>query len=363
MTDSKFLFGKILAEQVKQRPTKTALNDVEFSVYSQFGEDGIIQFITHHLRHEIQNKIFVEIGVQNYSEANTRFLLENDAWQGVLIDACVNDIKQIQESPFYWRNNLHAKNAFITQDNINSILAEFSLPQEIGLLSLDIDGNDYWVLKNLNVLNPCIIIVEYNSFFGPELPISVPYRENFIWRQFHPAPYFSASLAAFCHLLENRGYELLGSCTAGNNAFFVRKDINKGKLTAVTCNQGYRQAIFNLTPCKSLNKFDEQLIDLRYHQLINVKDNSFWRLSGDKITAQSLTKEFNHIDDFLRFEHNEFIENAFRYLLCREPEKKDIDNYLKQLKKGKNKEEILKTIRFSTEGQNVNSHIVGIDPF
>jgi len=356
MPESIQLLGKMLANQIKQLPATTPINETEFSVYSQFGEDGMLQFITHHLKDRIKNKVFVEIGVQNYTEANTRFLLENDAWQGVVIDSTMADIKQIRGSDFYWRNNLYAKQAFITRDNINPILSEFEFPKNIGLLSIDIDGNDYWVLKNIQVMNPDILIVEYNSFFGPEAAISVPYRENFVWRKFHPATYFGASLGAFCHLLEKE-YDLIGSTLAGNNAIFVRKEVNQGVLPAKTCAEAYRKAIFNSIPCDNVDKFSDQLRCLRYHQVVNVKDNSFCRLTGEAVTKNSLSTLFNQWDDFLLYDDVEFIQYAYLYLLCRESDKDGLHSHLTELRNGVPKLEILRRISGSIEGATIGIQI------
>jgi hypothetical protein len=360
MAESKQLLGKLLAQQVKQMPANTPLQDVEFSVYSQFGEDGIIQFITHHLQDKIKNKIFVEIGVQNYTEANTRFLLENDAWQGVIFDACLPDIKQIHASDFYWRNNLFAKHAFVTRDNVNSLLTDLQLPSDIGLLSVDIDGNDYWVLQKIEAVKPAIVIVEYNSFFGAQAAISLPYRENFVWQQHHPATYFGASLAAFCFHLENHGYELLGSTIAGNNAFFVNKAVNQGKLRAVSCADGYRKALFNSIPSAGIDKFSHQLSCLQYQQVVDVTDLTYRRLPGTDITADNLSHGFNHKDHFLRLDNEEFLNMAYRYILCREKDICGYLNHLAELKRGVSKEEMLDRIYLSEEGRGVAVHIEGL---
>jgi len=289
MADSKLLLGKLLSEKVKQLPITSSINEAEFSVYSQFGEDGILQFIIHHLKDAIKNKIFIEIGVQDYNEANTRFLLENNDWQGVIIDSNENDINKIQKSEFYWRNNLLAKKAFVTKDNINDLLVDLKLPEEIGILSIDIDGNDFWILKNINALKPAIIIVEYNSFFGSEYPISISYEENFCWRQSHPPSYFGASLPAFCHLLANKEYDLVGSNNAGNNAFFVRKEINIGKLSTLSCEKAYKKALFSQVDCISTNKFDEQMKTLNLQKVVNVINDKIFLIKTTESSKISIT--------------------------------------------------------------------------
>ncbi|MFM6025585.1 MAG: hypothetical protein ACKPER_22095, partial [Dolichospermum sp.] len=123
--------------------TKNSIFDNEFRAFSQWGEAGIIQFLIRNVH--ISRKIFVEFGVQNYTESNTRFLLINNNWSGLVIDGGLEEITYIKNDPIYWQYNLKAINSFITKDNINQILSDNGIQGEIGLLSVDIDGNDYWV--------------------------------------------------------------------------------------------------------------------------------------------------------------------------------------------------------------------------
>ena len=205
------------------------LSDVEFQVYSQWGEDGIIDWLINKFP-EIP-KSFLEIGTQDYTESNTRFLLINRNWDGFLIEADKAAIKDIKSQRVYWKHNLRAINEFITKDNINNIIKKFNIPKKLGLLSLDIDGVDYWVLKKLSVLDPSIIICEYNSLFGQKKSVTVPYKENFIRSDMHHSNlYYGASIKAFIDLMKKKNYFLIGTNSAGNNAFFVKKNIwNKAR--------------------------------------------------------------------------------------------------------------------------------------
>ena len=205
------------------------LSDVEFQVYSQWGEDGIIDWLINKFP-EIP-KSFLEIGTQDYRESNTRFLLINKNWDGFLIEADKAAIKDIKSQRVYWKHNLRAINEFITKDNINNIIKKFNIPKKLGLLSLDIDGVDYWVLKKLSVLDPSIIICEYNSLFGQKKSVTVPYKENFIRSDMHHSNlYYGASIKAFIDLMKKKNYFLIGTNSAGNNAFFVKKNIwNKAR--------------------------------------------------------------------------------------------------------------------------------------
>ena len=154
------------------------LSEVEFQVYSQWGEDGIIDWLISKFPEIPKN--FLEIGTQDYKESNTRFLLVNRNWDGFLIEADNRAVKNIKSQRIFWKHRLKVRNEFITKDNVNNIINRIKVPKKLGLLSLDIDGVDYWVLKELSVLDPSIIICEYNSLFGQKKSVTVPYKKNYI---------------------------------------------------------------------------------------------------------------------------------------------------------------------------------------
>ena len=213
-------------------------SDVEFSVFSQWGEDGIIHYLLRHI--EVLNKVFLEFGVENYQEANTRWLLEGHNWSGVILDGNEDNIKQIQSEPLYWRHNLTAACAFIDVENINSLIRGSGLSGDIGLLSIDIDGMDYWVWKAIEEISPAIVIVEYNSLFGPDRKVTVPYDASFSRQSAHYSwSYYGASLAALVSLGKSKEYAFVGSNSAGNNAFFVRQDLMKAPLRVLSAAEGY----------------------------------------------------------------------------------------------------------------------------
>lgn len=222
------LQGKILSELNRNKSSKN-IQDYEFKVFSQNGEDGIIQFLIQNT--EIKNKIFVEFGVETYKEANTKFLLLNNGWSGLIIDGDKNAMEKIASSDLHWKYDLKSIGNFITKDNINKIIKSAGIEGEIGLLSVDIDGNDYWVFENIDCINPQILIMEYNSMFGDTHKISVPYDENFVRSQKHYSNlYYGASIAALCDIANKKGYDLVGSNSFGNNLFFIRHDCNKLKI-------------------------------------------------------------------------------------------------------------------------------------
>jgi hypothetical protein len=218
----KILLGRLLSEQ-NSKSNFDKISDYEFQVFSQWGEDGIIQHLVRKLN--ISNKIFVEFGVETYHEANTRFLLMKDNWSGLIIDGSKANIDLIKNQSLYWRYSLTAVEAFITAENINSIITSNRINGEIGILSVDIDGNDYWVTKAIDCIQPILLINEYNSVFGPDRAISVPYDQSFVRTSAHHSNlYYGASLAAFTHLANKKGYALVGCNSNGNNAFYVRRD-------------------------------------------------------------------------------------------------------------------------------------------
>ncbi|MEZ4853132.1 hypothetical protein [Flavobacterium sp.] len=219
------LNGKILSSLNNKKENIASLDEVEFQVFSQRGEDGVIQYIINKI--EIPNKIFVEFGVETYTESNTRFLLMNNNWSGLVIDGSKKNIDFIKNDFIYWKYDITAIESFITKDNINNLISNYTTIEDIGLLSVDIDGNDYWIWQAIETIKPRIVICEYNSAFGAIEKVTVPYKENFIRRKEHYSElYFGASLAAFCDLADKKGYDFIGTTSAGVNAYFVRKDLS-----------------------------------------------------------------------------------------------------------------------------------------
>lgn len=218
------LLGKHLIEMHKNIKDIYCLERFEFKVFSQWGEDGIIQFLIRQI--EIPNKIFVEFGVEDYTEATTKFLLINDNWNGLVMDSSKSNIDFIKKDSLFWKHDLKAVCNFITKDNINQLISDNIEEKDIGILSIDIDGNDYWIWKAINVVEPRIVVCEYNGIFGCEHFITVPYEDNFNRSRKHYSHlYWGASLPALCFLAEQKGYVFVGCNSNGNNAFFIRKDI------------------------------------------------------------------------------------------------------------------------------------------
>lgn len=238
----KVLIAKQYITEIKAKGIVDRLEDVEFKAFSQQGEDGIIQYLINSI--DIPNKTFVEFGVENYEESNTRFLLLNNNWSGLVLDGSRPNIDYIKNDFIYWMYDIQAESFFITRENINETLIHHNIKGDIGLLSIDIDGNDYWVWKEIECIKPYIVVCEYNSLFGSERPITVPYESNFYLTDAHYSNlYFGASLSALCHLAEEKGYYLVGSNSFGSNAFFVRKD-KIGDLKVFSACEAYVESKF-----------------------------------------------------------------------------------------------------------------------
>ena len=212
--------------KVRSFPPNADFREVGFKVFSQWDEDGIIQYLINKV--PISNKTFIEFGVENYEESNTRFLLINNHWKGMVLDASEPDIQYIQTDPIHWQFDLQARCAWITKDNIDALLQDSGFAGDAGLLSIDINGNEYWIWEAIQSLRPRIVIVEYNSLFGLS-PISVPYAPAFDRTAAHYSNlYYGCSLGALQHLAQQKGYILLGSNIWGHNSFFLRSDIAGG---------------------------------------------------------------------------------------------------------------------------------------
>lgn len=232
--------GRVEARLDAADASPRSLAEHEFKVYSQWGEDGILQHLVREVA--VPRRVFVEFGVQDYTESNTRFLLINDQWSGLILDGSAGHMAFVRNDPIYWRYNLKAVQAFVTRENINALLREHGIMGEIGLLSVDIDGNDYWVWEAIDAVSPAIVVVEYNARFGPERAVTVPYDPAFVRENAHySCIYYGASLAALVGLGRRKGYAFVGSNRAANNAFFVRRDLLPASVRELTAAEGWRQ--------------------------------------------------------------------------------------------------------------------------
>ena len=208
------------------------LRRTEARVYSQNGEDGVIAHLLS--RVGTGDRRFVEFGVEDGSECNTANLALTFGWRGLQLEADAADAARAR-SFYEGRADVRVAEARVTPRNIDELLREHGFDGEIDVLSVDIDGNDYWVWRALEAARPRVVVVEYNAVFGSERSITVPYVERRSPYDVHPSGwYHGASLTALARLGEQKGYVLAGAESRGVNAFFVRRDVAEGKIDAVS---------------------------------------------------------------------------------------------------------------------------------
>lgn len=274
--------GQILSRLRDNNKSITSLEDVEFKVFSQWGDDGIIDWIFSILK--TNDPFFIEFGVQTYQESNTRFLLQHRNWSGLVIDGNLDYINFIKNDDIYWKHSLTAINSFITKENINSLLSENSLKNDVDLLSIDIDGNDYWVFNELMSISPKVIICEFNGLFGVDKSVTVPYDPNFVRSAAHHSNlYFGCSITAIINLAKTKGYDFIGTNSNGNNAYFIRKDISADILSKLNDEpkiylpkfRESRDASGNLSYLGKLNALSEiaelDLVDLETKESLSIR--------------------------------------------------------------------------------------------
>jgi hypothetical protein len=227
-----------------------ALDATGYRVFSQFEEDGKLMFIFSVIGMNL--KTFVEIGSDDGVNSNSANLYFNFGWHGVFIDSNPRSIKRgikfFNKYPHPW----YYKPKFIcdkvTRENVNELIEGAGYSGEIGMLSIDIDGNDYWIWDTINVIDPQVVIIETHNEFGMN-NIIVPYDPDYSYPGKHPV-YHGASPVAMNRLANKKGYRLVGANELGFNFIFVRNGLADQELKEVkvetllthpSVEQGYRK--------------------------------------------------------------------------------------------------------------------------
>lgn len=223
----RFLLGQsaILSSRANSS-TFSNLWDAEVKVYSQWGEDGILDFLCERLG--ISKPKVLEIGSGNFSECNSRFLAENRNASVFAVDGRDDLITSVESNSLRWKNHIFPLQTWVSPQNISQIIskARYSMGN-IDIFSLDLDGNDYWILQEADLESVGIVVVEYNPLFGHLKAVSVPRDDNFDRKvKHHSWLYYGASLRAFEYLLDKKDFRFIGTNRVGNNAFFVRKELS-----------------------------------------------------------------------------------------------------------------------------------------
>ena len=206
--------------------------DVEFRTYSQNGEDGILLYLFSLLG--TTNRTVVEICAGDGYECNAANLLVNHGWKGLLVDGDAAQVASGRQFYATCRNTWIAPPTFvhewITAENVNGTVARQGFGGSIDLLSLDLDGNDYWIWKALDCVIPRVVIIEFNNACGPDRSLTIAYRPDFRL-DLSCRPYrCGASLTALTKLARSKGYRLVGTDSRGVNALFVRDGLGESVL-------------------------------------------------------------------------------------------------------------------------------------
>lgn len=210
-----------------------SIKDTGYRVFSQFEEDGKLVFIFSILG--MKNKAFVEIGSDDGVNSNSANLYFNFGWHGLFIDGNSKSIKRgkkfFAKYPHPWFFKPKFKCAKVTRENVNELI-EVHYSGEIGLLSIDIDGNDYWIWDAITVIEPQVVIIETHNEFGMN-NIVVPYDPDYFYPGKHP-DYHGASPVAMTRLANKKGYRLVGANELGFNFIFLKKGLAEKELPEVT---------------------------------------------------------------------------------------------------------------------------------
>lgn len=211
---------------VHDRASLPSLRDVGFRKYSQFEEDGILLYVFSLITPI--NRTCVEICAGDGRECNTTNLIVNHGWWGHLFDGNPENVHSgrefFRESADTFLYPPRFSHAWITAENVNTVIERSGARGPIDLLSLDIDGMDYWVWKAISVIDPQVVICETHNPIPATEALTVPYDANFV---FQSENHRGASLAAMCKLGNQKGYRLIGTHRFGFNAFFMKRGVGE----------------------------------------------------------------------------------------------------------------------------------------
>ncbi|MBF0124634.1 MAG: FkbM family methyltransferase [Magnetococcales bacterium] len=221
---SQRLYRDILADECYADPRRLERFGAKF--YSQNDEDGIIAEIFRRIG--VSNRTFLEFGVADGLENNT-LLLTYQGWQGVWMDGSEHNVAFMQQkfAPLIQQQRLRVVQQWISVETINDVIRQFDLPEEIDLLSIDIDGNDYYVFEHIDCIRPRVCVIEYNSKLPPPILAVMRYHAEHSTHEL--TDYFGCSLESLTRLAQRKGYQLVSCNITGSNAFFVRSDLCGGR--------------------------------------------------------------------------------------------------------------------------------------
>lgn len=219
-----------------------------YKLYSKNEEDGYINEIFKRIG--TTNKIFIEIGVDDGLENNTLALLFEN-WKGLWIEGSVDNVNNINKGfpKTVSSGQIKVVHAFVTKENINALISQNINEEEVDLLSIDIDGNDFHVFESITCIRPRVLVIEYNAKFHPPVMYCMRYDQHHIWKG---TDNFGISLKSLEVKLKEKGYLLVGCNLTGGNAFFVREQLVEDKFhSPFTAENHYEPARYELAAHKS----------------------------------------------------------------------------------------------------------------
>ena len=252
-------------EMLRNNVPLPPFDSVEFRSYSQNGEDGILLFIFALIG--TTNKKAVEICVAEGMECNAANLIINHGWQSLLFDGSAENIAV--GTDFYKKHKDTGikpptlVSAWITRDNVNQLISSHGFSGEIDLLSIDVDGNDYWIWKAIECIQPRVVVVEHNTPWEDGRAVTIPYQEDFVADLTRPLHYLGASLPAFVKLGYEKGYRLVGVERLGFNAFFVRTGVGEDTLPEVAVEECLYAESLNTSPLTEAQHAELELLSKR----------------------------------------------------------------------------------------------------
>ena len=235
---------KLQYRDLARRPADLpSMNEVEFRCYSQNGEDGILLYLFSLLG--TSNRRAVEICAGDGIECNAANLIINHGWRGLLVDGDAALVERGKSFYATCRNTFVSPptmvNAWITRETVAGLVDQYGFGGPLDLLSLDLDGNDYWIWKALDNVAPRVVVLEFNAGCGPDASVAMSYRADYrldLTKQ----PYrCGASLQAFTELASKKGYRLVGIQSLGFNAFFVQRGLGEDLLPERSVRQCYEE--------------------------------------------------------------------------------------------------------------------------
>jgi hypothetical protein len=228
----------------------------EFSAFSQNGEDGILDLLRNQLKKS--NRYFIEIGSADGLQNNSSWLVVAEQYAGLMVEGNSRLVDRARRLISYYSLGAECVDMFVNSESVK-FLKTISLYPDPDVFSLDIDGVDYYVAKAVfdAGFRPKIFVVEYNSVFGPDKSMTVPYKEDFsFWREHPTRLYYGVSLSAWRKFFENHGYHFVAVDSKGVNAFFVDPEFFDAKFLNELNGLSFAENLYQLRKFKG--PFQEQ---------------------------------------------------------------------------------------------------------